>query len=90
MSQKHHVTIEEVIDQDDLQCNNQLGGATIDINQINSDNTRGSKRQAQAWNEVDAMEEQARNEKLEDQSRAMRNAAETARIVKEAQQSSGY
>jgi hypothetical protein len=49
MSQKHHVTVEEVIDQDDLQCNNQLGGATIDINQINSDNARGSKRQAQVW-----------------------------------------
>jgi hypothetical protein len=36
------------------------------------------------------MEEQAREEKLEDQSIAMRNAAATARIVKEAQQSSGY
>jgi hypothetical protein len=37
---------------------------------------------------VDALEEQARSEKLQDQSTAMANASETARIVKEAQQSS--
>lgn len=35
------------------------------------------------------MEEQARSEKMNDQSSAKANAYETARIVKEAQQNSG-
>lgn len=36
------------------------------------------------------MEEQARSEKMQNQSTAMANATETARIVKEAQQSSQF
>jgi len=36
------------------------------------------------------LEEQARLEKMQDQSTAMANAMETSRIVKEAQQCSGY
>lgn len=38
---------------------------------------------------MDALEEQARSEKLKDESDAKANANETARIFKEAQQNSG-
>jgi len=48
--------------------------------------SRGSKRQA--WDEVDALEEQARNEKMQNQPTAMANAKQTARIVEEATQQS--
>jgi hypothetical protein len=99
---KYHVTIEDCPDEDDIRQLNQRssGFDDIDISHINNsieDNSmdidsnsssRGSKRQA--WDEVDALEEQARNEKMQDQPTAMANANETARIVQEAaQQSSG-
>jgi hypothetical protein len=39
---------------------------------------------------MDAMEAQARAEKLQNQSTARANASEAARIIKQAQQYSGY
>lgn len=39
---------------------------------------------------MDAMEEQARSEKLQSQSTAKANALQAARIIKQAQQSSDY
>lgn len=100
---KYHVTIEDCPDEDDIQQSNQRSSGIddIDISHINNSqeensmdidsnsSSRGSKRQA--WDEVDALEEQARNEKMQNQSTAMANANQTAHIIKEAtQQSSGF
>lgn len=100
---KYHVTIEDCPDEDDYRQFNQKSGGMddIDISHINNNqeensstmdidsSLRGSKRQA--WDEVDALEEQARNEKMQNQPTAMANAKQTARIVEEAtQQSSGF
>lgn len=100
---KYHVTIEDCPDEDDIRQFNQRSSGVddIDISHINNSqeensmdidsnsSSRGSKRQA--WDEVDALEEQARNEKMQNQPTAMANANETARIVQEAaQQFSGF
>ncbi|KAG2195987.1 hypothetical protein INT47_011492 [Mucor saturninus] len=88
-TRKYHVTVEDCPDEDDIQYNQQVGSNEIDIDKVKCDQeppSRGSKRQA--WDNTEALEEQARSEKLQNQSTAMANATETARIVKEAQQTS--
>ncbi|KAL7317705.1 hypothetical protein PS15m_004025 [Mucor circinelloides] len=97
---KYHVTIEDCPDEDDYRQFSQKS-ASIDNSDIKyiSDyqegnsgtvdidpSSRGSKRQA--WDEVDALEEQARNEKMQNQPTAIANAKQTARIVEEATQQS--
>ncbi|KAL9543789.1 hypothetical protein PS6_009096 [Mucor atramentarius] len=77
---KYHVTIEDCPDEDDYRQFSQKS-ASIDNSDI-----KGSKRQA--WDEVDALEEQARNEKMQNQPTAIANAKQTARIVEEATQQS--
>ncbi|CEP14125.1 hypothetical protein [Parasitella parasitica] len=100
---KYHVTIEDCPDEDDHQQFNQNYSDMddIDLGHINSNQengnvdvdsfstSRGSK--TQAWDQVDALEEQARTEKMQNQSTAMANARQTAHIVEvAAQQSSGH
>ncbi|GAA5798839.1 hypothetical protein HPULCUR_004245 [Helicostylum pulchrum] len=89
---KYHVTIEDCIDQDELQHN--TGYDEIDLNRVSSNQSSNSEESTssrrQAWEHIDALEEQARSEKMQNQSTARENATKTARIVREAQQSSGY
>ncbi|KAI8385600.1 hypothetical protein BD560DRAFT_472752 [Blakeslea trispora] len=87
MSNKYHTTIEDCPDESELNQSQQFSGTT-NINLSHLDGYSNSA-QKQAWDEVDALEEQARSEKMQDQSMARENAIQAARIVKEAQQSSG-
>ncbi|KAI7906102.1 uncharacterized protein BX663DRAFT_498788 [Cokeromyces recurvatus] len=95
---KYHVTIEDYPEEEDEKLyQRQQQQHAYSATSITDDNlknyqtddmgidslARGSKRQA--WEEVDALEEQARSEKIQDQNTAKANATEAARIIKEAQ-----
>lgn len=68
---------------------NQEANDMMDIDSSYNNISRGNKRQA--WDQVDAFEEQARNEKMQNPLAAMVSAKQTARIVKEAtRQFSGF
>ncbi|OBZ88797.1 hypothetical protein A0J61_03149 [Choanephora cucurbitarum] len=88
MNSKYHTTIEDCPDESEMSQNQQFSGTT-NINLSHLDGYSNSAQQ-QAWDEVDALEEKARSEKMQDQSKAKENATQAARIVKEAQQSSSF
>ncbi|GAN08466.1 hypothetical protein MAM1_0206d07978 [Mucor ambiguus] len=95
---KYHVTIEDCSDEDDHRQFSQKSADIDDIDISHINNTEDSSShlisggsERQAWDEVDALEEQARNEKMQNQPTAMAKARQTAHIVEEAtHQSSGF
>ncbi|CAO3595136.1 unnamed protein product [Absidia cylindrospora] len=79
--QKYSVQIEDLPEEVDSQIGSSVESNMHKTNKPTSCDQGSNYKQQEAWNQVDRMENQARNEKMEDASDQMKKAHKMAHIV---------